>query len=236
MTRGAWDEAYEGGYVIHYMRNVMSNEPNGLNGEDLIKSIESNERMTPQEKLHAKLFYHETLLVKDMDTLTLRAHIEELSHIAFEARARHGAATAEEHKRAKGDKKAQGFQRSLNTDPTTSDAINIIKERQKKLTKAEQLKKNLEQIYKDMGLANAAAEAEKVMSARNIAGVVKAPNSTPIPVEPKGPGVISNPFARKREEQQNIQAAIDSIVNAPEPSAPIEKKAPFNPFAKKAED
>jgi len=233
MTRGAWDEAYEGGYVIHYMRDIMNNE--GLNGEDLIKSIESNERMTPQEKLHAKLFYHETLLVKDMDTLTLRAHIEELSHIAFEARARHGAAAAEEQKRAKGDKKAKGFERSLNTDPTTSDAINIIKERQKKLTKAEQLKKNLEQIYKDMGLANAAAEAEKVMSARNIAGVVKAPNVTPIPTPPSDGKTINNPFARKREEQQNIQAAIDSIVNgsATEPQAPAEKKALFNPFVKR---
>src|ERR1700747_1784259 len=79
--------------------------------------------MTPQEELFSQLFNHEKILVKDMDTLTLRAHREELAKIAFEARARLTAADDEEKTRKKGDK-PEGFKRSLNTDETTTNAIN----------------------------------------------------------------------------------------------------------------
>ena len=63
-----------------------------------------------------------------MDLLTLRAHRETLSKIAFEAKARLTAVDDEEKIRKKkeaGDKPA-GFERSLNSDQTATDAINTI--------------------------------------------------------------------------------------------------------------
>src|SRR6266850_1991034 len=90
-----------------------------------INSICKGETMTPQEELFSQLFNHEKVLVKDMDTLTLRAHREELAKIAFEARARLTAVDDEDNTRKKNnDKKPKGFERSLNTDETTTNAIN----------------------------------------------------------------------------------------------------------------
>lgn len=152
----------------------MDEMDKGLSGEELLASIENNPRMTPQEKLHATLFYHEKVLVKDMDTLTLRAHIEELSKIAFEARSRHGAATDEEQTRKKTTGgKPKGFERSLNIDETTSDAINAIKDRQKKLTKAEKVQEGLKKLYELSGATNSDKEAARVMSAQTIILQVK---------------------------------------------------------------
>lgn len=208
--------------IQHIKDDVMSSE---LTGEQLLASIEANERMTPQEKLHAKLSYHETVLVKDMDDLTLSAHIEELSQIAFEARSRHGAATAEKDKRRKGSTKTLGFERNLNIDETSTNAINVIRERQKKLTKAEKVAENLRQIYKGLGAPHSVIESEvaKAMSARNMAGVVNRVQDT------SKPG-ISNPFARKRE---GVQAAIDEIVNGTKPQGAVAEKKPIvNPFKK----
>ncbi len=152
--------------IRHIQEDVMSEESKALSGVELLASIEANTRMTPQEKLYATLFYHETILVKDMDTLTLRAHIEELSKIAFEARARHGAADAEDKKRKK-SVGPTGFERSLNIDETTLDIINTIKDRQKKLTKQEKIQAGLEKL----GISS--TDAAKLMSAGTILGRLK---------------------------------------------------------------
>src|SRR5260370_16188104 len=144
--------------IEHIEGYVMSKE--GLSGEELLAEIEANTRMTPQEKLHARFFYHETILVKDMDRLTLRAHIEDLSKIAFEARSRHGAAVNEDKRRDKSsDQKGQGFSRSLNIDEVTSDAINAIKERQKKLTGKEKMLAGIVDLYVKGGMTRTEAEA-----------------------------------------------------------------------------
>ena len=47
--------------------------------------------MTPQEELFAKFFNHKVELVKDMDVLQLRAHLEEMSMIVFKAKAEYQA-------------------------------------------------------------------------------------------------------------------------------------------------
>ena len=91
--------------------------------------------MTPQEELFAKFFNHETEFVKDMDVLTLRAHIEELEKCAFEARARLTAAT--ERAKSKKDKDSPGFTRSVQMDDISSNAINQINARKEKLSKKE---------------------------------------------------------------------------------------------------
>ena len=88
--------------------------------------------MTPEEQLFSDLFNHETSLVCNMDTLTLRAHIEELSKIAKEAKIRYYAADKEEKKRIKTSTNSPtGFSRSVNEDPLSKDAINTVKDRQK---------------------------------------------------------------------------------------------------------
>lgn len=125
--------------------------------------------MTPQEELFSQLFNHEKSLVKDMDTLTLRAHREQLSKIAFEARARLTAVDDEDNgrkKKANGDKPT-GFSRSVNSDETTTAAINTVKERQKRMTAAERVQASL------IKLGISTADAEKLMSAGTILARIK---------------------------------------------------------------
>lgn len=156
--------------------------------------------VTPQEQLFSELFNHEKSLVKDMDMLSLRAHREELAKIAFEARARLTAADDEENDRKKkhnSESKPSGFARNLNTDEATTNAINTIKERQKRLTKAEKIQASLEKL----GISS--ADASKLMSAGTILGRLKnkdnkeqSTQSIAIkhsePIQP-----IFNPFAKK---------------------------------------
>lgn len=191
------DKYYVRDICIYHIEQGVLTMNKGLTGEELINSIESNQSMTPQEKLHAILFYHETVLVKDMDRLTLRAHIEELSKIAFEARARYGAAKNEDDLRDKEEKrsnKPEGFSRSVHTDEATTDAINTIKERQKKLTKQEKIQAGLEKL----GISS--TDAAKLMSAGTILGRLKnrgltAPEAE---AENKPTQPLFNPF--KKEE------------------------------------
>jgi hypothetical protein len=168
--------------------------------EEVLQSIEANERMTPQEKLHAKLFFHESYLVKDMNDLKLSAHIEELSQICFEGRARLGAATAERDKRK--TKPAQGFERSLRTDETSTNAINIVKERVKRLSKKELIEKQLKELYSVAGVVEPAAEAAKAVSARNMSEVVNRVKETSTS--------RLNPFAKKSSP---VDDAINAILN-----------------------
>lgn len=91
--------------------------------------------MTPQEELFAKLFNREKVLVSTMTVLELRAHREELSKIAFEARAKMTAVDDEEKIRKPKKSEVSGFSRSVNEDGSTRDLINTVKERQKGLSK-----------------------------------------------------------------------------------------------------
>ncbi len=166
--------------------------------EEHIADLEANPRMTDKEKLHAKLFFHEKMLVKDMDTLTLRAHIEELERISFEAKARTYSALDEEKDRRK-KKDNKGFETSLTIDETSSNAINTIKERQTKLTKKEKVLAGLKQLYEMVGLANVNEETNKVMSARNVLDQTqKAQNKDKTNLnEPKVITPVFNPFEKK---------------------------------------
>jgi hypothetical protein len=152
--------------------------------------------MTPQEELFSQLFNHEKLLVKDMDTLSLRAHREELSKIAFEARARLTAVDDEDNdrkkKRSNGEAKPSGFERSLNIDETTTNAINTLKEKQKRLSKADKIREGLEKL----GIASDAVD--KIMSAKNmLSQVQKTQNHTKPAEEPKEAKPVFNPFGKK---------------------------------------
>jgi hypothetical protein len=152
------------------------------------------ECMTPQEELFKTLFNHEKVLVKDMDILTLRAHREELAKIAFEARARLTAVDDEEKgrkKKADGNGKPTGFSRNLNTDEATTDAINAVKDRQKRMSKNDKI---IEGLIK---LGYSREDAEKKMTAGTILGRlknIKSEQATEQTTEEKKP--LFNPFAK----------------------------------------
>jgi hypothetical protein len=157
------------------------------------------DKMTAQEELFSKLFNHEKVLVKDMDILSLRAHREELAHIAFEARARLAAVDDEEkgrQKKAKAEKGPTGFATSLNSDDKTSDAINTIKERGKRISKMDNIK---QKMLKIPGIDPKFVES--VMQARNIRdqiSKISLPASNDLKeAEPETTKKVTNPFAKK---------------------------------------
>jgi len=125
--------------------------------------------MTPEEQLFADFFQkHINILhpyVQDMDILEIRAYREKMALIAKEGKAAVYAAdkAEKEVKKAKNNsaKNANlpGFDRSLEQDGVTSNAINVIKDRQKRLSKQEKLHKMLMDIP---GMS--AAEASQMLS------------------------------------------------------------------------
>ena len=185
--------------------------------------------MTPKEELFAKLFAHEKVLVKDMDVLVLRAHIEELSRIAFEARARLTAADDEEKERTKKQKaagKPSGFERSLNVDEVGSNAINAIKDRTAKLTKRDKVIAGL------VAMGMTPADAEKLMSAGTILAHVKAKAAVDGAVKTTSP--LVNPFKNTDEQEKLVVAAKEAeiIEELAKIEEPVKPKASFNPFGK----
>lgn len=130
------------------------------------------DKVTEQEKLYAKLFAETKHVVKDMDVLTMRAWREELQEIAFKARAQLYAVDDELKERTKKTPKPgemQGFQRNLNIDDVSSDAINNIKAKKTavKKDKNEELRQNLLKIMSPEA-------AERAMQARYIKDKVEA--------------------------------------------------------------
>lgn len=155
--------------------------------------------MTEQEQLFAKFFNSEIELVKDMDDLTLRSHREELSRIAFEAKARLTAVGQETQERVAKNKKSKQFSTSLESDQLTTDAINTIKNREKKLNKTEKL---IEQLMKLPGITRAQAEAMV--------------NKTTIPVQIKTE-VHKNEVKEMKEENKK-EPEIKPVEDKPTPS------------------
>jgi len=182
--------------------------------------------MTPGEELFAKFFKKHTdiMLVKNMTGLEIRKYIEEYSLVAAEARAAVYAADTllkDTEKKTRG----QGFKRDENANETTSNAINIIKT--KRLSRKEQIQKQIDELYRAAGNPDAAKDAEAAVSARNMSGVVNRVQDTRKP----------NPFAKKVTREDEAIAAILSgdtakliVQEQPEkPKKPMYK----NPFVKK---
>jgi hypothetical protein len=159
------------------------------------------EPMTPQEELFAKLFNHGKLLVKDLDALELRAKREEWAKIAFEARAYITAADDEENERKKAKRKENGnkptgFERSLNTDETTTDAINTIKERQKRMSKQDRIIESM----KKAGIPE--ADAEKLLSPGLLLEKIKQRAKEEEEKKKADYKPVFNPFEKKDKEGQ----------------------------------
>lgn len=172
----------------------------------LNRELDRKVNMTPQEELFAKLFNHERVLVKDMDTLTRRAHREDLAKIAFEARARLTAVdeVEREEKKKNNEGKPSGFERSLNADDTATNAINTIKERQKKLSKKEQVLAGLKKLYDMTGSSQSEADINKKIEAGTILGRIqsaKGLNSSEPETKTESKPIF-NPFEKKEENKQ----------------------------------
>lgn len=194
--------------------------------------------MTPQEELFASFFNDERAQIKDMGVLEMRAHREELAKIAFEARARLTAVDDEERtRRSKKEKdssgKPTGFSTSLQTDELTSDAINKIGERKKKMSKQD---KTLEGLIK-LGMDRKGAE--KLMSAGTILAKVRENEKKAGSETPESVTNFSNPFKPQTEElAQLIEVAIieeNTIVVTKTTEEKVEKpnNPSFNPFGNK---
>lgn len=150
--------------------------------------------MTPQEELFAEFFQKHALIVKDMSILELREYREKLARVAFEAKAAVYAADSAE-KELKKQKKTSGpsgFERSLEQDGAATDAINTIKDRQKRISKLDRIQAGLEKL----GITS--TDATKLMSAGAILGRLKSKASEQAAPEPSKP--IFNPFEKKDKE------------------------------------
>lgn len=95
--------------------------------------------MTPEEELYAKFYNHEQILVKDMDIIQLREHRNELSKVAFEAKARLVAAD-DKIRNLTGKVKARDWLTTIEGDQAASDAINVVKARKKRMSSMDKMK------------------------------------------------------------------------------------------------
>lgn len=98
--------------------------------------------MTPEEKLYADFYNHEKILVKDMDIIQLREHRAELSKVAFEAKARLIAADDETRSRT-AKTKTKDWLTTIEGDQVSSDAINAVKVRKKRMSSMDKTREKL---------------------------------------------------------------------------------------------
>jgi outer membrane murein-binding lipoprotein Lpp len=98
--------------------------------------------MTPEEELFAKFYNHEKIMVVDMDVHQLREHRAELSKIAFEAKARLVAADDETRSRT-AKTKSKEWLSTIEGDQASSDAINVVETRKKRMSKMDKLREQL---------------------------------------------------------------------------------------------
>jgi hypothetical protein len=184
------------------------------------EAIQELNNMNEREQKYATLFNKKQMLVKDMDLLQIRAFREEMESIAFEAKVSIYAADEREKALLKQNKpsKPTGFQRNVNVDETTTNAINAVKDRQKKLSKADKIREGLLKLGIDP------AAADKILSARNIQTEL----SKPKVVNTKKP----NAQMDKVWQPIRISEAVEQIMKI-EPKVPA--KPVNNPFARQAE-
>jgi len=130
--------------------------PSIVADDELTRLVREKNMSETNAELHAKFFNHEAILVKDMDINQLRKHRDELAMIAFEARARLTAIDGEERVR---NAKLSVEQRSWLVssdipDPNVTDAIEAVKKRKERMSKADKLKETMLSIGMDIDDVN----------------------------------------------------------------------------------
>jgi len=163
---------------------------------------QEGKEMTSQEELFSKFYNHEKILVKDMDIPTLREHREQLSTIAFEAKARLVATDDESRERKAKSGNKEWLVTSLESDQVTSDAINAVKVRSARMSKMDKLRQQLLTAGIDEELANEMVRNLESKATESVAKTItfksdkaKAPVvikvSEPIETKPFNPSSLS---------------------------------------------
>ena len=96
--------------------------------------------------LHAQFFAKERVFIRDMDNTQLREHRLTLQSIAFEARSRLTAVDAEERERDATGKRDRNWLVSSGNDPNVTDAIEVVKERKARMSKADKMAEQLSSL------------------------------------------------------------------------------------------
>jgi Cft2 family RNA processing exonuclease len=112
--------------------------------------------MTEQEQLYAEFYNKGKVLVVDMDMTALREHREKLAQIAFEAKATLAAADDELRERSAKSKKKEWLITPTEQNQSTTDAINAVQVRKKRMSQIDKMRLQLEKAGID-------AETIKVM-------------------------------------------------------------------------
>lgn len=205
--------------------------------------------VTPQEELFASFFNNEKETIASMSIIELRAHREELSKIAFEARARLTAVDDEERTRKAKNANVpnRGFSTSVVPDELATDAINKVKKRQARMSKEEKLRESMIQLQ--IAAGHDKAEAEKIVNEMMSAGallnrlrsredkdkVIGVPAEKAIKI-PEVTKPVVNPFEVKKEETKTevtIQEETNTIIiHETVTEVKTEEKKSFNPFIK----
>lgn len=187
--------------------------------------------MTPREEKFKEFFQSEVLLVKDMDTLTLRAHIQELSDIAHEARARLTAADGELRTRDK--KPGTGFEANVNVDEVTSDAINKIQKGARKLTKEDKVRASLRAAGMSEEDIDTMMSPQTILAIRNkkegeVVTLESAKQETSKQFDPFGKKAELDELERI-EEAAKVEAEKAAAKQTADSTAVVNQ--PYNPFA-----
>jgi len=129
--------------------------------------------MTEQEELYSKFYNKGKLLVADMDVTQLREHRETLSQIAFEAKATLAAADDElrERKAKSSVKSKEWLVTPTGPDQTTSDAINAVAIRQKRMSKMDKLRSDLLKSLDPETVNEMIAQLERKATEKNLKAV-----------------------------------------------------------------
>jgi len=122
----------------------------GIYGIIEIEDKENEDKeLTKEEELFSKFYNQEKILVKDMDDVMLRDHRNELSQIAFEAKARLIATDDEGRERSSKSSKGKEWLIPADGSQVNTDAIAVVKTRAARMNKIEKLRKQLEEAGLD---------------------------------------------------------------------------------------
>lgn len=100
--------------------------------------------MTEQEQLYSEFYNKGKIFVADMDVTALREHREKLAQIAFEAKATLAAADDELRERTAKSKKKEWLITPTEQNQSTTDAINAVAIRKKRMSKIDGYRAKLE--------------------------------------------------------------------------------------------
>jgi hypothetical protein len=125
----------------HYQ--ITANKPDYWQALIIAREFRLEFNMTEQEELFAKFYNQDRILVRDMDAVQLREHRDELSKIAFEAKARLVATDDEVRERNLKVTKNKEWLTTTDANHVDTDAINVVAARKSRLSKMDKMRAQL---------------------------------------------------------------------------------------------